>query len=167
MENTQMNILDDQIEKKLPGMLNVLTILTLIACGIGLITSIWAFSRAEATYENAQRLNGSMRNMPGFVQDMVGPDALERSRRMYENRLPILIFGLGGVICCTLGALMMRKQKKAGYFLWLIGELVPLTAITIALKMTNMSGYIFKIDLLVIAVFVVLYTTQYKYLGSA
>ena len=166
MENNQVDILDAQFEKKLPEILNVLTILTLIACGIGLITSIWTFTHAEASYENVLRVNGSMRNMPGFVQDMVGPDALERSRRMYENRLPILIFGLGGVAFCMLGALMMRKQKKAGYFLWLIGELVPLTAFTIAVNLTNMSGYIFKIDLLVLAVFVVLYTTQYKYLGQ-
>jgi hypothetical protein len=167
MENNQVDILDAQFEKKLPEILNVLTILTLIACGIGLITSIWTFTHAEASYENVQRVNGSMKNMPGFVQDMVGPDALERARRMYENRLPILIFGLGGLVCCTIGALMMRKQKKAGYFFWLIGELVPLTAFTVVVNLTNMSGYIFKIDLLIIGVFVALYTTQYKHLGAA
>lgn len=165
MENSHVDILDAQFEEKLPEMLNVLTILTLIACGIGVITSIWAFTHAEASYENMQRVNGSLKNMPGFVQDMVGPDALERSRRMYENRLAILIFGLAGVACCTVGALLMRKQKKDGYFLWLIGELLPLVAFTIVLNMTNMSGYVFKIDLLVIVVFVVLYTTQYKHLG--
>ncbi len=167
MVNNQVDILDTQFEKKLPEVLNVLTILTLVACVIGLISVWWGFTHAKASYEQMQQVNTHLQNLPGFVQNLVGTDALERSRKMYENRLLIMIFGIVDVVCCAFGSWKMRKLQRAGFFLWLVGKLLPLAAFNLIVGMVFMSGYIMKADLFITAVFIILYSTQYKHLVSA
>ena len=41
---------------------------------------------------------------------------LEVTRKMYENRIPIMVISLVGAALCLYGALEMRKLEKAGLF---------------------------------------------------
>jgi hypothetical protein len=36
-----------------------------------------------------------------------------------QNKLPVLILGLTGVVLCLAGALQMSKLRMQGYYLWL------------------------------------------------
>jgi hypothetical protein len=162
MENT--DILDPGFEKKLPQMLNVLTILTLIACGLGLLISLWGFFHAKDSYNAMLDMQSKIDEEPAFVQKLAGPDAVEVSRRTYINRAPILVVTLAGLACCTLGAIRMRRLKKSGFPLYVVGELLPLVSAMALTGAATLSGGSFAIGVVLAGVFIILYATQRKYL---
>lgn len=150
---------------KLPSSLNTLTILTYIGSGLSLLGSLWGFVSAKSNYDKLAQLQegGTLDKMPGFLKGMVGPEALEMSRKMYENRVPLLIIGLAGALLCLYGASQMRALKKQGFFIWLIGEVLPLvtTVIFIGSMPVNFTTIIVW---LIVLLFIILYYTQLKYL---
>lgn len=150
---------------KLPSSLNTLTILTYIGSGLSLLFSLWGFVGAKSNYDKLAQLqeSGDIDKMPGFLKGMVGPEVLEMSRKMYENRVPLLIIGLAGALLCIYGASQMRALKKQGFFIWLIGEVLPLltTLIFIGTMPVNFSSVIIW---LIILLFIYLYYTQLKYM---
>lgn len=146
---------------KLPGMINVLTILTFIGSGVGLISAFWTFAKARASYEALTSAN--LDNLPDWVKRMSGGDPVEAARRALDNRVPILILTLVGCGLCIYGAMEMRKLKKTGFTIYIIGELLPvITAIIFfgnaATGIAAMFGYCIYV------IFIILYATQLKYL---
>jgi hypothetical protein len=94
---------------------------------------------------------------------------MEKGRAAIElfthNMVPIMIIGLIGITLCFIGALWMRKFKKDGYWMYVAGELAPLIAGFFVLgtkQYTGIGSYIIGIGIPVL--FVILYTTQRKYL---
>ena len=147
--------------RKLPDMINVLTILTFIGSGLGLISAFWSFARARASYEALSSAN--LDQLPDWVKRMSGGDPLDAARRALDNRVPILILALVGCGLCIYGAMEMRKLKKTGFTIYLIGEILPIIASVIffgnaAMGIAAILGYCFYI------IFIVLYATQLKHL---
>jgi hypothetical protein len=149
--------------RKLPDMLNVLTILTFIGCGLGLISSIYGYLNARSGYEKLVEAQGQLDSAPAFLRSFMGPEAVEMARKSYENRLPILILSLVSYALCIYGALQMREFKKTGFGIYTIGELLPLVAGLIFFGARSFSGF-GLIGLLFMALFIILYATQLKYL---
>ncbi|GAO41250.1 hypothetical protein [Flavihumibacter petaseus] len=151
-------------EKKLPSLLNVLTILTFVGCAVDLISNGWNFISGRKNLDKLEELqtSGQLDNAPEFMKKLAGPEALERARVAYENRVPILIIVLVGVCLCAYGAIQMRKLQKSGYFMWLIGEILPIIGSIIFLGIGFAGGMSWI--LLFPVLFIILYTTQLKYL---
>ncbi len=149
--------------KKLPSLLNVLTILTFIGCGIGLIFSVIGYVNAASNYDKVVQAQDKMDQMPDFVKKMMGPDPVGAARLAMENKLPVLLIGLIGYALCLYGALQMRQLKKAGYWIYLIGDIVPFTAI-IFVGTGMMTGFSGLIGLIIIIAFLIMYGTQLKYM---
>ena len=147
--------------RKIPEMINVLTILTFIGSGIGIISSIWSFTRAKAAYEQLQSLQ--MDQMPDIAKRLMGADPVEMARKAYEQRFPILLISLVSYVLCIYGAMQMRQLKKAGFTLYTIGELLPIVITFIFLGSAAAGGFA-MIGYLIYIVFIVLYATQLKYL---
>jgi hypothetical protein len=162
MENE--DILDPSLDRKIPDRLNVLTILTLIACSFGLLVSIWGFSHAKRSYDDMLNMQSQIEDAPAFVQKLAGPDAVEIARRTYVNRVPILLVTLAGLACCTIGAIQMRKLKKMGFSMYVVGELLPVVSAIALTGAASLSGWSFSIGVVISAVFIILYATQRKYL---
>ncbi len=112
--------------KKIPEMINVLTILTFIGSGLGIIGSIWTFAKARASYDAISSMN--LDQLPDVAKRMMGSDPVETARKAFENRIPILLLGLIGCGLCIYGAIQMRQIKKTGFTLYTIGELLPIIA---------------------------------------
>ena len=151
--------------KALPGSINVLTILTFIGCGLGLILQIFGFTGAQERYNQTEELinSGKLDDAPSFMKGMVSADSLELLRKTADNRLPLLIIGLVGIGLCFYGALQMRKLSKQGFYIWLMGELIPLIGSAIFVGVGAYAG----LGLLAFAIpviFIILYATQLKYL---
>jgi hypothetical protein len=64
---------------------------------------------------------------------------------------------------CVFGAIQMRQLKKQGYFLYLIGELLPLVAVFLFMGIGALKGF-GAITLVIPLVFIILYTMQRKHL---
>ena len=147
--------------KKLPEMINVLTILTFVGCGLGFIGSLWSFAGAKANYEKLSSLN--MDQMPDFVKKLTGGDPVEMARKAYELRIPILLLGLLGCGLCLYGAIQMRQLKKSGFTVYTIGEVLPII-VSVVLMGSGATGFGSIIGYCIAILFVVLYGTQLKYL---
>ena len=153
---------------KLPTALNVLTILTFIGCALQLLGVVFGFMGAKKNLDEKDKVMAQMTSgeMPSFLKSMM-PDMKhyeEMVTKSYENRIPILILGLIAVILCFYGALQMRKLKKQGYLLYVIGELMPLLSSALFLGMFAFSGVGFAIGGGITVLFILLYTTQRKHL---
>ncbi|HLZ89768.1 MAG TPA: hypothetical protein VKQ52_21090 [Puia sp.] len=147
--------------RKIPEMLNVLTILTFIGSGLGVIGALWGFVKAKSSYDTLAAMN--LDQMPGFAKRMMGSDPLETARKAYENRLPILLLGLIGCALCIYGAVQMRQLKKNGFTLYAVGEVLPIITSLIFLG-SGATGVTYIIGYAIYVLFIVLYSTQMKYL---
>ena len=159
--NTE-NLLEEP--KKLPSMLNVLTILTFIGSGFGLVGAIIGYFTAPANYQRQLELQDKIQDMPGFVKNLMGPNPLEAARKQLENRLPIMLLYIVASLLCLYGAIQMRQWKKSGFSIYIIGDLVPFLAAIIFIGAATLTGMGVIFSILITIVFVILYATQLKYL---
>jgi hypothetical protein len=137
--------LEDKDMKKLPQMLNVLTILTYIGCGVGALLSILGVLGV------------------GFLSSMMGKskELAEVSAKVGGGSLWVgLVIGLVGIALCFYGAMKMRNLQKQGFFIYVAGQLIPIiyTFVTVGV------GFGF-IGVIIPIVFIALYATQLKELS--
>lgn len=166
METNQTNdVFQDPRSKKLPGMLNVLTILTFIGCGIAYLGSLWQMISNTNPDKQTEQIREAMDKMDSnsfFYKWMEG--SIEVLRKSYDNRYLLLLTTLLFTTLCLIGALRMRKLSKSGYFLYLVGELAPLVLIIGLFG----SGFAAMVQLgiggIFAVLFIILYSTQLKYL---
>lgn len=159
----QENYLSELEAKKLPSTLNVLTILTFVGSGLAFLSSIWGYFSIDKSYEQMQKMQSdpNMEQMPGFVKSMMNEDALKLLKLQVDNKLPILIVGIIGIVLCVWGALKMRKLEKQGFYFWLMGEIVPIIGTIIIIGLGFFKGFA-MIGLIFPLIFIILYATQLK-----
>ena len=145
------------------GSLKTLTVLTFIGCGLGYLSSCWSFFKAESSVAEMEKNMGNP-DMPEFAKKFMTAEALENLKLMAANKWPIFVLGLIGITLCLIGAIQMRKLKAQGYYLWLIGEILPFISALIFLNASALFSGFNIIGPIILLVFVVLYTMQRKYL---
>ena len=152
----------------IPSGLNILTILTFIGSALGLYFSLSGFINGKANVDKMEETINSpnYETMPSIVKKMVNTETLELTRKAYENRFPILLIGLLGIGLCVFGAVQMRKRKMQGYYLYLVGEIVPLLGSMVFLGVAALSGIFGIISICIVLLFVLLYTAQRKHLTA-
>lgn len=145
---------------QLPMFLNVLTILTFIGSGFAVIGAIYNLATIEQQKEAIRLLEsmGSMRDNP-FMNDSM----IESMKVAYENIYLMQGSALVVAIACIVGAYLMRKLKKSGFFIYLgasiVSVAIPLAVIGFGLMgMMIVAGSIFTIA------FIIMYGVNYKYL---
>jgi hypothetical protein len=158
---------NDQSNKpKLSSGLNVLTILTFIGCALQLLGSAWSFFTAQKSYEGMDKMVEQMSSdsMPGWAKSMMGDPKhlVEMITKSYENRIPIFLLSLVSVALCFYGALQMRKLKKQGYLLYVIGEILPFLIQGLFIGMFTFSGMGMIFGICLALLFILLYTMQRK-----
>lgn len=158
--------LEQKDMKKLPGMLNVLTILTYIGCALAAIGAIYSYFTISASYKLIEGYSSVTEGLSGSenkaVQSIMS-GSLDLVKKQYENRMMIMLLALVGVALCFYGAMQMRNLKKQGYLIYVVGELIPLVSYAIFIGFGSLFGGIGMIfTTLIAAVFIILYTTQRK-----
>lgn len=162
--NSTNDVLDfTEDNSKLPTGLNVLTILTIIGSILAIVSSFWSFFTAKSSYEKTKEMidSGKMDDAPSWAKGFMSPEMLEMQRKMVENRMPIMILSVVAAVLCLYGAMEMRKRKKQGYMLWLIGEILPVITSVIFLGMASMQGFGLLMMLFPLA-FIIMYTVNRK-----
>ena len=151
------------------GSLKTLTVLTFIGSGLQFFSSIWQFFQADKGVEALEKVANDpsmMEKIPDFLKKAYSPEAIEAARVAAANKLPIFILSIIGVVLCTVGAIQMRKLRQQGYYLWLIGEIFPLIGMILFLGKAAFaqSPLMLAFGYGILALFVILYTLQRKYL---
>ncbi len=153
----------NELDNKLPSGINVLTILTFIGSAIGLIGSIYTYFSAQKSYDMIK--SGQFKDLPSSAQKFMPANFEEIALKSYENRLPILVLGLVGAALCIYGALEMRKRKKQGFYVYVVGEILPLVASALFISVGSTFGGFGLIGVAIVALFIGLYAAQQKHLS--
>lgn len=114
--------MEETNETTRPAFLKVLCILTWVGSGMGLISGLWAIISPSAS-ESAIRSLGDA-TLDGTM----------------ENMKMIQYAGLACTVLCIIGSVMMWQLKKAGFFIYLIGEVAPLVLSFVLLGSLASSG---------------------------
>ena len=150
MENNHDLLLQNQEKKKLPEMLNVLTILTFVGCVFAVLSTLFL------------PLGCKVLEMEEIV-DKMKPNEIAVLESTCSNLIPIIAIIALGIILCLVGAILMRKLKQSGYLIYIVGQIIPIAA-GFALGTQNFSDWKQLIGLVLPIVFIILYTTQRKHL---
>ncbi len=145
----------------LPSSLNVLTILTITGCSFFTLMllatpSLLKFSKKMIDSSKVEDLS------PEKIIEM------QKARQVIEltenNLIPLMLIGGVGIILCFWGALQMRKLKKDGYWIYVAGQILPLLGGLLIVGTAQYSGITSFFMPVISVVFIILYTTQRKYL---
>ncbi len=168
--NTPSSTLDYSLSqgvKKLPDFLKVICILTFIGCGLGLISSIYNFVTAESKLAEMQQ-NIEKITESGGNQKMISllEDAQSMLEKSVANKYPVFIISMIGIVLCLVGAIMMWKLKKNGFFLYATGELLPPLTLFFILGMGNsiMTISISIFGVILALAFVFMYALNLKHM---
>lgn len=147
----ETNLMIDRREKMRPTFLSVLCIFTWLGSGFVIIQSIFMVIIFQGLATSSNRFLSSSSNEFGW---------------MFYSYLSSFICAIG----CIVGAILMWKLKRMGFFIYLISELIPilLTAfIWLGLSSSSFIGssilWIFISSLIPIA-FIVMYSLNLKHL---
>jgi len=156
-----------QNEKMPPayGMLKTLTMLTFIGCALAYIfifVGIADWGNYEKRLVEAQKLEEESRDNEVASKIMQG--SAEVIKKSHEHRYVVTATSLIFTTMCLFGAMRMRKLRKSGYPIYVIGELAPLAVSGVLLGFSFFGGIVMAISAVFALLFVILYTTQRKYM---
>jgi len=156
------NASSETSSQKLPGMLNVLSILTLIGSGFVGLSGIYSYFTVCESIKKMEELD--LDSLGGGAMAKMMENATELLQKQCDHKLVILIITIVSVALCVVGALQMRKLSKSGFLLYTVGELLYPIASVLVLGMGSMAGFALVSSLLFPVVFIILYATQLKHL---
>lgn len=147
---------------KATGMLNVLTILTFIGSGVGILLTI-------ATPFISKFFMGFMeKGMEGATLSDSQLADIEKAKAafalMEKNMTLLIATGIVACVLCIAGAIMMRKLKKEGYFVYVAGRVLPLIVGAFLLGKVAFEGGSAIGGIVFAFLMIILYTTQRKQL---
>lgn len=164
--NTPANKLEfsEDGKAKLPSGINILTILTFIGCGIGLLFVLFTpvLNKFFLGMMEKAKSSGAELTTKQLTDIEKGQAVIELTQ---ANMIPLMVIGLLGIALCLVGALWMRKLKKDGFWIYVGGELLPVIGSFIILgtaQFTGVTSILMGIGLPLL--FVILYAMQRKYL---
>jgi len=166
MENPNQtdDLLAQHRPKSLPGMLNVLTILTFIGCGIGFLSSGYSFiSSTSSQMEQMQEQREKIGDQGGIAKKFFD-DSFDMAQVAFDHKNLLLAVGLISLVLCLIGAIQMRKLKRSGFFMYMIGELAPV--FVLGGLLTSITNINFMFSVFLAFLFVILYATQLKHLDN-
>lgn len=154
---------EPELTPKPSKVLNIITMLSIIANSFGILSSVMQYFRAQSDYESLKMAmeGGGMEKLPSFLKGFINKDALLVAEKMLENKVPIMITGIVASILCLYGAIEMRKLKLQGYTFWLIGELLPVVSLAVFVGSIAFNGYLL-LGYLFTLLFIILYTVHKK-----
>lgn len=146
---------DGTFEKKRPVFLTVLCILTYISCGYAFLMSLWRLATGGDTEQSLNRL----KNMPQF-QDEVPEKIMKGIQKMAEWQVTADLLALGNVALCLAGALLMWKLRKSGFYLYVVGQILPFVSL-FGMYSVVQNVPIFGMAMLIVSIFVALFAIAF------
>ena len=97
-ENNNENAFSNNAIKPIPSTINVLTILTFVNCGFGVLGSIYGLLTSKISYDNFTSTNASLKNtnMPWFNKFFTVFEAYYKL--VYDNMYFIFVINIIGLL---------------------------------------------------------------------
>lgn len=151
VEDTFDDVIDDvkNEDGSLPQFLNVLTILTFVGSGLGIISNIWGFFAL-----------GSLKSLAGNLGSLGDATGLAKYLANAEIIIGVAILACIGSI---VGALQMRKLKKTGFYIYAASNVVAL-AVALILGGSYVMAGMGIVNILVTVAFIVMYGMNLKHM---
>lgn len=167
-------------EKKRPTFLSVLCTLTFIGAGLMLLFSLFSiqetfFTTTQEKIERMEKAYEPMENsMPGITEKMID-FVIENDK----HAVPNFLLNFFGQILSLVGAILMWKLRKSGFWLYAAAEILPsvisfaflngMKAMTGMLSafgpMVENIGMVFIVIILILDfAFIVMYAANVKYM---
>ena len=128
MEETteQTAAMEMPASKERPAFLTALCVLTFIAVPLYVVLNVEAFIVEKASVDSMQSMYDAAKSMQdmGGMGDMANSYMDEAMHGIYMMYITFLSQAACALLCLG-GALMMWRMKKAGFFLYAAGEIVP------------------------------------------
>jgi len=153
-------------EQEKPGSIKTLTILTFIGNALGVLSGIWAYLKSTKNLADLETMRSKpeYEKMPEMFKGMFSADAIERARLMDANKLPLLIINLIGCILCIYGAIEMRKLKLNGFYVYVVGSILPFVGLLLFIGIGYFTGWAGYLAVGFTVLFIGLYYINSKYL---
>lgn len=160
MEETNETI---TVEVKRPTFLTVLCILTFVGAGISLVSSMVNYFNYSSMASTGNLLGGLGGEGTDQLSASIG--ALAESFGMnFEKLATVSLIQALINIPILIGALLMWKQKKIGFYVYTVFELVqPIIPLVMGLGM--LGGMMAGVGILFAIVFIVLYALNLKHMS--
>ena len=167
-EIDQLNNYNDSFinDDKRPAFLTLLCILTFIGSGFAILGGLFNLMFSKFTESTLKLTSTMMENNP--ASEFISFDV----EQMMIWQKYINISSLIGGLICLAGALLMWKQKKIGYFLYIPGAIIPAIVALIGMqymftgKLSGFSALGGYFTVLMSVVFIILYGINYKSLNK-
>lgn len=156
----------DKAPAKKNTFINVLTILTLIACAWTLYQAVDGYINADKNIAKMQ--DGMTKLEEAGMENSWSYRMMEKgivmTEKQKENGLLLLIVNILGLSLCAYGAIEMRKLRKNGFYSWLAGEFLPII-VGIVIFGFSMFGGFMAIMMIVPIAFAIMYGSQLKHMS--
>ena len=177
MEETLSNQHSNDIlpEPARPQFLTVLCILTWVCAGLMLIMSLLGIINKPSPEEQAEQIEKIRAMSPEAAENMEAAFESQNGNAKILNTL----LGILAIAISSMGAMMMWQLKKKGFYIYLIGELVPyfgllfagkesfgMLASTLGMSANAMLGIVVGMMLLFDGIFIAMYAVNVKYMKS-
>lgn len=167
MEHTPRatDLFNEQQQPPQYGMLKTLTVLTFIGCAlayISILINMADWGNYEKRLADAQREQEKLSDTEMGARLMEG--TVEMIKKTHEHRYALAATNFIFTTLCLVGAMRMRKLRKSGYPIYLVGELAPLAVSAALIGFSFFGGIMMAVSAFFALLFVILYTTQRKYL---
>ena len=156
-----------------PQFLSVLCILTWILSGIMFLSTVYNLLNKPTPEEQQEQIEKVRESAPQAAESMeLAYQNMDKPETMVSN-----LISLVSLVLSSLGAMMMWQLKRKGFFIYLIGELLPYVgllmvgtaafeAMATMLKMSaaTMLGIAVGVLLLLDGVFIAMYAANLKHM---
>lgn len=165
----------DMMEPKRPQLLTVICVLTFIMCGLTFLGGIWNIfqSSPEKMAESIEQ----MRAVSPEMADQMEQQLIEMQESTYAQVAPYINFIY--ILLSFLGAFMMWKLKKKGFYIYLVGELLPYVGLIFSGKqamammgsagggMAQAAGIAIMVFMVIFdAAFIIMYAVNLKHMNE-
>lgn len=137
---------------KRPVFLTVLCILTFIGVGLTILSQ-------AASYIAFQ----SLTDAAGTLEELGSSPEIEAAKNALRYVYVFLAVGIGGSLLCLLGAIMMWKLKRLGYYIYIAGQVIPVV-ISFALQAVAVNVLTIISSVFLPVLFIVLYGVNFRHL---
>ena len=155
MDEKLIDAEQQKVMTTLPAFVNVLTILTFVGSGFGILGAIYNLITIPTQHARLEKSTEILEEAGGLFAQ-IGEAAMKAVEYAWELNTTAIISGS----FCIIGALLMRKLKKAGFYLYAASNLV---GVVVPMAIVGLMGGINIISAIFPVAFIIMYGVNLKY----